>query len=150
MPLTVTLIAVNGITLARKKGRHSVFLCSLESCSTLKCSDLVIILSHWRDFLNSQDLSRQLYMGQEKRDLPGSHCQWCDDGCCQGKETKSLQAIGRSPSKRRERIIQENNYFATAVLLSVLGLNRKHYKLAIEASFYLRKVSFVPLFILGG
>lgn len=73
----VTLIAVNGITLARKKGRHSVFLCSLESHSTFKCSDLVVILSHWKDFLNSQDLSRQLYGENRRKDtylgllLPG-------------------------------------------------------------------------------
>lgn len=114
----VTLIAVNGITLARKKDRHSVFLCSLESHSTLKCSDLVEILSHWKDFLNSQDLSRWLYRkNRRKETYLGLGIS--DDCCCQGKEPKSLQAIGRSHSKRRHRGVQENKCFVTAALLKM-------------------------------
>lgn len=127
MPHTVTLIAVNGITLARKKGRRSVFLYSLESHSTLKCSDLVANLSHWKDFLNSQDLPRQLY-GKHGRKETYLGLAVSDDCCCQGKEPKALQAIGTGLSKKRERGVQENKYFATVALLKIgeyqLSLNK--------------------------
>lgn len=110
----VTLIAVNGITLARKRGRHSVFLCSLESHSTLKCSDLFVILSHWKDFLNNQDLSRQL-CGENRRKDTYLGLAVNDDCCCQGKEPKFLQVIGN----KRERGVQGNKCFAPAALLKM-------------------------------
>ena len=118
MHRTVTLIAVNGITIARKKGRRSVFLCSLESHTTLKCSDLVLNISHWKDFLNSKDLSRQLY-GKNGRKGTYLCLTVHGDCCCQGTGPKCLQAIERSPSKRREKGFQQTKCFATAALLKM-------------------------------
>lgn len=124
---TVTLIAVNGITIARKKGRRSVLLWSLESHTTLKYSDLVLNISHWKDFLNSKDLSGQLY-GKNGRKGTYLCLAVSGDCCCQAKGPKSLQAIGRSPSKRREMRFQQTKCFVTAALLKMeecqLSLNR--------------------------
>lgn len=113
----------------QEKGRHSVFLCSLESHSTFKYSDLVIC-SHWKDFLNSQDLSSQLY-GKNRRKETYLGLAVSDDCCCQEKEPKSLQMIGRSPSKRRERGVQENKCFATGTLLK-MGEDQLSLNIGIE------------------
>lgn len=114
---TVTLIAVNGITIARKKSGRSVFLCSLESTLLLN-TQILFLISHWRDFLNSKDLSRQLYRKNGRKQtylcltLSG-------DCCCHEKGPKFLQVIERSPSKRREMGIQQIKYFVTAALSKV-------------------------------
>ena len=119
---TVPWIAVNGIPIAKEKSGCSAFLCSLESHTTLKCSDLILNISHWKDFLNNNDLSRQL-CGKNGR--KGTYlCLTVSGGCCcQGKGPKSLQAIGRSPSKRREKGFQQMKCFATATHLKKGGIS---------------------------
>lgn len=107
---TVTLIAVNGITIARKKGRRSVLLWSLESHTTLKYSDLVLNISHWKDFLNSKDLSGQLY-GKNGRKGTYLCLAVSGDCCCRAKGPKISAGDWKESLKEEGDAFSANKMF---------------------------------------